>query len=99
MLIEILLDNMNLDVYMANDGQQAIDMFKKATIENRNNFKALYQQASMSDDYYKDKKIGYQLYEKYINNFEKRDSVLTNYAKRRIREIKKEYFLKGETLE
>lgn len=79
--------------------KMAISMFKKAFQENRNNHKALYQVATLSEEYFKDKKIAYKHYEDYINLFEKNDSLLTDFAKTRIKAIKKYYFQKGEILE
>ena len=81
------------------DVRKAIAMFKKAFSENRNNYKAKYQVATLSEDVYKDKKIAYKHYEDYINLFEKNDSLLTDFAKNRIKAIKKYYFQKGEILE
>lgn len=83
---------------MKND-KQAIFYFDKSFKENSKNYKALYQLAKLSDDYYKDKSIGYKQYTKYLNRFEDKDIVMTNFVKKRIKEIKKEYFLRGETLE
>jgi len=77
---------------------QAIAMFDKAYKEDRGNYKALYQKAKTTDDYYKEKKKAYRLYLQYELQFENMDKDLTAYAQRRIKEIKKEYFLKGEEL-
>lgn len=77
---------------------EAIAMFDKAYKEDRGNYKALYQQARTTDDYYKEKKKAYQLYDQYVLQFENMDKDLTAYAQRRISEIKKDYFMKGETL-
>jgi tetratricopeptide (TPR) repeat protein len=78
---------------------EAILYFNKAFKENYNNYKALYQLAKISDDYYKDKKIAYKHYLKYMNKFQDNDTVISSFVKRRIQEIKKAYFLKGEKLE
>jgi len=78
---------------------QAIDAFKEAYVENSRNYKALYQLAKLSDDYYKDKKIGYKLYIKYIETFYDKDDVIAAFVKQRIKDIKKDYFLRGETLD
>jgi tetratricopeptide (TPR) repeat protein len=87
-------------VYLeTNKRSEAIAMFKQALKENRNNYKALYQLALTEDSFYKDKKIAYQHYKNFIEKFRGRDKDLANYSKRRISEIKKEYFMKGETLE
>ena len=78
---------------------EAIKAFKEAYAENSRNYKALYQIAKLSDDYYKDKKIAYQEYKKYIETFYDRDEVISEFVERRIKEIKKEYFMAGETLD
>lgn len=77
---------------------QAINAFKEAFSENPSNYKALYQTAKLSDDYYKDKKIAYKLYIRYIERFYEKDEVINAFVRRRIRDIKKDYFIKGETL-
>lgn len=79
--------------------KEAMAMFEKAYKENRGNHLALYQLAKTTDDYYKEKKKAYKLYDQYILQFENMDKDFTAYAKSRMKEIKKEYFLKGETLE
>lgn len=81
-----------------NKPKQAINAFEEACKENRRNYKALYQLAKTSDDYYKDKKIAYKHYIKYIETFYDKDDVITAFVKRRIKDIKKAYFMKGETL-
>ncbi len=77
----------------------AMRNFEKSYKENFKNYRALYQLAKLSDDYYKEKKIAYKHYIKYIKTFYDKDEVITAFVKRRIRDIKKEYFLKGETLD
>jgi len=81
-----------------NKPKQALNAFEDAVKENRKNYKALYQLAKLSDDYYKDKKIAYKLYIKYIETFYDKDEVITAFVKRRIKDIKKEYFIRGEIL-
>lgn len=78
---------------------EAIAMFDKAYKEDRGNYKALYQKAKTTDDYYKEKKKAYRLYIQYNLQFENMDKNLTAFVQRRIKEIKKEYFLKGIELE
>jgi tetratricopeptide (TPR) repeat protein len=78
---------------------EAIAMFDKAYKEDRGNYKALYQKAKTTDDYYKEKNKAYKLYDQYMLQFENMDKDLTAYVQRRIAEIKKEYFMKGEALE
>lgn len=79
--------------------QSAIKYFKKAFEENPQNYKALFQQAKLSDDYYKDKKTAYNLYKKFKSRFLKRDKEMSDFVETRIAAIKKAYFVKGETLE
>ncbi len=81
-----------------NKPKQALNSFEEAFKENRKNYKALYQLAKTSDDYYKDKKIAYKHYIKYIETFYDKDDVIAAFVKRRIKDIKKDYFMKGETL-
>ncbi|AMC11847.1 hypothetical protein Lupro_11480 [Lutibacter profundi] len=77
----------------------AIKFFKESVKYNRNNHKALFQLALTSDTYYKDKKIAFKHYQNFIQRFEGENKKLTLYAKNRIKEIKKEYFIKGEIVE
>lgn len=77
---------------------RAIKAFGQAHRENPRNHRALYQLAKLSDDYYKDKKIAYKYYIKYAESVYDKDEVITAFVKKRIKEIKKEYFLKGESL-
>ena len=79
--------------------KQAIEYFELAYKENRQNYRALYQLAKISDDYYKDKKIAYKHYVKYIENFYDTDEGISAFVRRRIKDIKKDYFLRGESLE
>ena len=69
--------------------KQVIAEYKKAVAENYKNHKALYLLANFSDNYYKDKKIAYNHYKKYIARFESKDSILTATVKKRQKEIKK----------
>lgn len=77
----------------------AITNFEKAYLENTNNYKALFQLAKLTDDYYEDKKMGYKLYKKYIRSQYSKDKQISNYVERRIKDIKNDYFMKGESLE
>lgn len=79
--------------------KEAILYFDKASKENYNNYKALYQLAKLSDDYYKDKSIAYKHYKRYLEKFQERDKIMTDFIKQRVSEIKKEYFLRGEKLD
>ncbi len=85
--------------YETKNPKQAMDAFENAYQENIRNYRALYQFAKLSDDYYKEKKTAYKLYVKYIENFYDTDVMISEYVKRRIQEIKKDYFLKGESLD
>lgn len=85
--------------FETNKPKEAILNFEKAFKENYKNYKALYQIAKLSEDYYKDKKIAYKQYKKYVDRFEGKDKEITDFVKSRIKEIKKNYFLKGEILE
>ncbi|UAM97064.1 tetratricopeptide repeat protein [Polaribacter litorisediminis] len=78
--------------------QQAIRAFENAYKENTRNYRALYQLAKLSDDYYKEKKIAYKHYIKYIETFYETDEGMSAFVRSRIKEIKKEYFLRGESL-
>lgn len=78
--------------------KQAINAFDEAYKENRSNYRALYQVAKLSDDYYKEKKIAYKHYIRYIERFYDTDEGISAFVKRRIKDIKKDYFLRGESL-
>ncbi len=52
-----------------------------------------------SETYYKDKKIAYKHYQKYVERFEKRDKIMTAFIKQCINEIKTAYFLEGEIVD
>ena len=84
--------------YEQKQPKQALRFYEKAYEENISNYRALYQLATISDDYYKDKKIAYRYYNEYIEKFWRKDEGMTNFVKNRISEIKKAYFMKGETL-
>ncbi|WP_298780113.1 tetratricopeptide repeat protein [uncultured Polaribacter sp.] len=84
--------------YETKKPNKAIKYFENAYKENSRNYRALYQLAKLSDDYYKEKKIAYKYYKKYVDNFISRDANTTAFVKNRIKEIKKEYFLRGESL-
>ncbi|WP_299670220.1 hypothetical protein [uncultured Polaribacter sp.] len=85
--------------YETKKPKQALLNFEKAYKENSMNYNALFQLAKISDAYYKDKKIAYKHYVKYMDNFQERDQDADIFIKRRISEIKKEFFMKGEKLE
>lgn len=77
----------------------AVKNFKEAVNYNRDNSDALFHLAFASDSYFKDQKIAMKHYQNYVQKFEGKSPKLTEYANRRISEIKKEYFLKGEIVE
>lgn len=85
--------------YETKQPKKALVNFEKAYWENIKNYNALYQLAKLSDDYYKEKKIAYKWYTRYLEYFEDRDVDITKFVKSRISEIKKDYFMKGEKLE
>lgn len=79
--------------------KKEMNAYKEAFKENYKNYSALFQLANTSENFYKDKKIAYKHYKNYINRFEEKDLILTNQVKFRLKEIKKYYFLKGESIE
>ena len=79
--------------------KKALRFYKKAFQENESNYKAKFQLAKLTDDLYKDKKMGYQQYKKYEELFLYSDKELSNFVLKRISDIKKDYFMKGETLD
>lgn len=85
--------------YQQKKPKMAIKMFEKAHLENRRNYRALYQYAKLSDDYYKDKKIAFKLYIRYLESVYDKDEVITAFVKKRVAEIKKDYFMRGESLD
>ncbi|MCF6347970.1 MAG: tetratricopeptide repeat protein [Flavobacteriaceae bacterium] len=77
----------------------ALKSFEDGYKNNWKNHQLLFQLAMTSDDYYKDKKIALQHFEKYIDSFSDRDKKSTLYAKQRIKEIKKKLFMDGEKID
>lgn len=77
----------------------ALESFKEAYRYNSNNYKALFEVATISDTYYEDKKIALQNYDRFVKRFEDRDSEMTSYAKNRIKEINRELFIKADSIE
>ena len=78
--------------------KEAIQMYEKAYEEGSRDHKLLFQLAKTSDDYFIEKKKPYKYYREYVFRFPRTDLDMTNYANKRIKEIKKQYFLKGESL-
>ena len=79
--------------------KKAIDYFDKSFKNNSTNYKALFQLALTSDTYYKDKKIAYKHYQRFIERFKSSDKEMTIYAANRIQEIKKQIFIEGEIID
>ena len=79
--------------------KQALKYFERANKENKFNYNVVYQLATLNDSLYKDKKIAYNYYQNYISNFENKNPAFTQFVEMRIKEIKKDYFLRGEKLE
>ena len=79
--------------------KNAINYFNEAIKNNWNNYKALFQLALTSDTYYKDKKIAYRHYQRFIERFESKDKEMTVYAVSRIKQIKKQFFIEGEIVD
>jgi tetratricopeptide (TPR) repeat protein len=84
--------------YETKKPKKAMNAFEEAYKENRSNYRALYQLAKLSDDYYKEKKIAYRHYNAYIERFYDSDKDIAAFVRSRIKEIKKDYFLRGESL-
>jgi len=81
------------------DLKKALHSFNEGYKNNRRNYILLFQMALIEDEYYKAKKIALAHYEKYIEDFPDKDKQSTLYAKKRIKEIKKELFIKGEKID
>ena len=73
--------------------KRALKSLEEGYRNNRNNHQLLFQLAMTEDDYYKDKKIALQRFEKYIESFSDKDKKSTLYAKQRIKEIKTTLFM------
>ena len=84
--------------YETRKPKRAMKAFERAFKENKGNYRALYQLAKISDDYYKEKKIAYKHYIRYIERFYEADEEISIFVRRRIKEIKKECFIRGESL-
>jgi len=82
-----------------NNLKLALRLFEDSYTNNSDNYKALFQWALASDVYYKNKKIGLQLYKKYLHRFKNKDKEMTAYVVNRIKEIKKQYFVDGEIVD
>jgi len=81
------------------ESKKAIKFFEKGLESNPRNNNILFQIALTTDSYYKDKKIALKYYKRYLNKFQSLDREETAYVERRIKEIKKELFIKGEKVD
>ncbi|MFQ3296472.1 MAG: tetratricopeptide (TPR) repeat protein [Polaribacter sp.] len=79
--------------------KMALKFYEKAYEENFKNYKAKFQIAKITDALYKDKKMAYKHYKKYEERFLDSDKVMSAFVLKRISAIKKDYFMKGKTLE
>ncbi|WP_299064792.1 tetratricopeptide repeat protein [uncultured Polaribacter sp.] len=79
--------------------KMALRFYEKAFEENRKNYNAKFQVAKITDDLYKDKQMAYKQYKSYNDRFANIDKVESDYVQKRISEIKKDYFMRGEKLE
>jgi len=79
--------------------KRALKSFEEGYKNNWKNYQLLFQLAMTEDDYYKDKRIALKHFEKYIDTFSDRDKESTQYAKQRIKEIKKKLFMDGEKVD
>ncbi len=78
-----------------NKFQKAIVNFEKSFKNNSNNHYSLFQLALACDDFYKDKSIALKHFENYIKRFDAKDKKMTTYVIKRLREMKKEFFMDG----
>jgi len=67
--------------------KKAIDNFAKAFENNHKNYHALFEQANLSDIYYKDPSIAINLFKNYLKLFEKKDTIKTKHARKRIEQM------------
>jgi len=79
--------------------QKAVEDFKKSYKNNPNNYYALFQLAMATDDFYKDKTIALKYYETFLKRFDSKDKDMTAYATKRLRDMKKEFFMEGVKVE
>lgn len=79
--------------------KMAMLAYENALRESSGNYRALFQLATLTENYYKDKKLAYRHYKRYLGKFEGKDEDITKHVELRLKEIKKFYFLKGEILE
>ncbi len=86
-------------VYLQNDLNKATSSFKKSYENNPKNHYSLFQLALVSEDYYKDKKIALKYFKMYVEKFPSKDKEMYLYSTKRIKEITKEFFMKGVKIE
>ncbi|MGB0836599.1 MAG: tetratricopeptide repeat protein [Flavobacteriaceae bacterium] len=84
--------------YKMDQGHKAYEYYKKAYQANGGSSKALYNLIILSDKIETDKQIVYNYLERYNGRFESRDEKKTAYVQARMKEIEKEYFMRGESL-
>jgi tetratricopeptide (TPR) repeat protein len=83
-----------------NKPKEALQMFKRAVDENHKNHQAFFEYALATDRYYKDKRIGYRLYQKYLLTFSnKKNSKHLKFIYSRMKAIKEKLFLEGIPIE
>lgn len=75
-----------------NNAKSALENFKKSS-ENKINYSALYQLATLSEHYYKDKNIALEHYKVYLNLFEHKSKQKTLFIKQQIRKITTDLFM------
>ncbi len=75
--------------------QKAIGNFKESYKNNSNNYYALFQLALATDDFYKDKTIALKHFENYMKRFDSKDKDMTAYVTKRLKDMKKEFFMEG----
>ncbi len=79
-----------------NKPKKAIDFLKKSLQENRQNANALYEIATLTDNYYKDKTIALKYYNEYISRFEGYYPKRTSFVQQQISKIKTTLFMKSK---
>jgi tetratricopeptide (TPR) repeat protein len=67
--------------------RKAIEYFSKSYNNSLKNHKALFEQANLSDIYYKNPDIALELFKKYIERFAEKDAIKTSHAQKRIAQI------------
>ncbi len=81
------------------NSKKAIKYFKEAYENNSANYYALFQLAMAADNFYIDKTIALKHFENYMKRFDTKDKEMTAYVTKRLREMKKEFFMEGVKIE